>query len=115
MKSKGEPCLPFSPPSRASGVGHVAALGEDSHRFHLGDRVVCLDLIPPAASVLPAVQAMKICEPVSRTGRMPMGGYAECMLAPEIFAYPLPATLTDAQLPLAVCRPVGYRSLRSPA
>jgi propanol-preferring alcohol dehydrogenase len=53
-----------------------------------------------------------LCPDFLATGRDVNGGYAEYMVVPERFAYPLPAALSDAQVaPLLCAGAIGYRSL----
>jgi propanol-preferring alcohol dehydrogenase len=54
-----------------------------------------------------------LCEEFVATGRDVDGGYAEYMLVPAGFAYPLPDELADAEAaPLLCAGAVGYRALR---
>ena len=54
-----------------------------------------------------------LCPDFLATGRDVNGGYAEYMVVPERFAYPVPAALSDAQAaPLLCAGAIGYRSLR---
>ena len=54
-----------------------------------------------------------LCADFLATGRDVNGGYAEYMVVPERFAYPIPAALSDAQAaPLLCAGAIGYRSLR---
>jgi alcohol dehydrogenase, propanol-preferring len=54
-----------------------------------------------------------LCPDFLATGRDVNGGFAEYMVVPERFAYPIPAALSDAQAaPLLCAGAIGYRSLR---
>jgi propanol-preferring alcohol dehydrogenase len=54
-----------------------------------------------------------LCPDFKATGRDANGGYAEYMVVPEAFAYPLPDVFTDTEAaPLLCAGAVGYRSLR---
>jgi propanol-preferring alcohol dehydrogenase len=54
-----------------------------------------------------------LCPDFLATGRDVNGGYAEYMVVPERFVYPIPAALSDAQAaPLLCAGAIGYRSLR---
>jgi propanol-preferring alcohol dehydrogenase len=54
-----------------------------------------------------------LCVNFRATGRDANGGYAEYMVAPEAFAYPIPELFADAEAaPLLCAGAVGYRSLR---
>ena len=54
-----------------------------------------------------------LCADFRATGRDADGGYAEYMIVPEDFAYPIPEVFTDAEAaPLLCAGAIGYRSLR---
>jgi propanol-preferring alcohol dehydrogenase len=54
-----------------------------------------------------------LCADFLATGRDVNGGYAEYMVVPEHYAYPIPAAFSDAQAaPLLCAGAIGYRSLR---
>lgn len=54
-----------------------------------------------------------LCEQFRATGRDANGGYAEWMVVPEAFAYPIPEAFADAEAaPLLCAGAIGYRSLR---
>jgi len=54
-----------------------------------------------------------LCPQFRACGRDAPGGYAEFMVAPEAFVYPLPAALGDLEAtPLLCAGAVGYRALR---
>jgi propanol-preferring alcohol dehydrogenase len=54
-----------------------------------------------------------LCPDFVATGRDANGGYAEYMVVPERFAYPIPAIFTDAEAaPLLCAGAIGYRSVR---
>lgn len=54
-----------------------------------------------------------LCSNFRATGRDANGGYAEYMVVPERFAYPIPDVFTDAEAaPLLCAGAIGYRSLR---
>lgn len=53
-----------------------------------------------------------LCAGFRATGRDVNGGYAEYMVVPELFAYPLPDLFTDAEAaPLLCAGAIGYRSV----
>ncbi len=57
--------------------------------------------------------AENLCPNFRATGRDANGGYAQYMLVPEHFAYPIPAAFSDAEAaPLLCAGAIGYRSLR---
>ncbi len=54
-----------------------------------------------------------LCADFQATGRDANGGYAEYMVVPAAFAYPIPDAIDDAQAaPLLCAGAIGYRSLR---
>jgi propanol-preferring alcohol dehydrogenase len=54
-----------------------------------------------------------LCPEFRATGRDVNGGYAESMIVPEGFAFPIPDTFTDSEAaPLLCAGAIGYRSLR---
>jgi len=54
-----------------------------------------------------------LCSGFVATGRDVNGGYAEYMVVPEDYAYPIPDVFTDAEAaPLLCAGSIGYRSLR---
>ncbi|MGM0621162.1 MAG: zinc-dependent alcohol dehydrogenase family protein, partial [Bacteroidota bacterium] len=53
-----------------------------------------------------------LCPEFRATGRDANGGYAEYMVIPDKFAYPIPAVFTDAEAaPLLCAGAIGYRSV----
>ena len=54
-----------------------------------------------------------LCPNASFTGWTAMGGYAEYIVAPEAFVYPIPETFTDLEAaPLLCAGIIGFRALR---
>lgn len=89
-------------------IGRVAALGGDSSRFSIGDRVG-IGWIHSSTGALDE----NVSELFRATGRDVNGGYAEFITVPENYAYPIPAVFTDEQAaPLLCAGGVGYRALR---
>jgi propanol-preferring alcohol dehydrogenase len=89
-------------------IGRVAALGGDSSRFRIGDRVG-IGWIHSSTGALDE----NVSELFRATGRDVNGGYAEFITVPENYAYPIPAVFTDEQAaPLLCAGGVGYRALR---
>lgn len=95
-------------------VGRVIQMGQGAKRFHEGDRVG-VAWIYSACGVCKYCRSGRenLCPYFRATGRDANGGYAQAMLAPEAFVYPIPAVLDDAQAaPLLCAGAVGFRSLR---
>jgi propanol-preferring alcohol dehydrogenase len=89
-------------------VGRIAALGGGCSRREIGQRVGVGWIHSSSGgvdeNVDPAFKA---------TGRDVDGGYAEYMVVPELYAYPIPDVFTDMEAaPLLCAGAVGYRSLR---
>jgi alcohol dehydrogenase, propanol-preferring len=95
-------------------VGRVEARGPGADRFQPGERVG-VAWIYSACGACPHCLAgnENLCPDFRATGRDAPGGYAECMLVPQDFAYPIPEIYSDAQAaPLLCAGAIGYRSLR---
>lgn len=89
-------------------VGRVAALGAESKRHEIGDRVGVGWIFSSTGESTENLSAH-----FRATGRDADGGYAEFMVVPEKYAYPIPAVFSDAEAaPLLCAGGVGYRSLR---
>jgi propanol-preferring alcohol dehydrogenase len=100
------PALPVVPGHEA--VGRVDALGKGSGRHALGDRVgvgwIHSSTGAADENLSPAFRA---------TGRDVDGGYAEYLIVPERYAFPIPDIFSDIEAaPLLCAGAVGYRSLR---
>jgi len=108
-------------------VGRVEQLGDNSTKFNIEDRVgvawiysACSAYAAEAASAKEAGHCQfcregneNLCDEFMATGRDAFGGYAEYMIVPEDFAYPIPETFSDSQAaPLLCAGAIGYRSLR---
>lgn len=96
-------------------VGRVDALGPDTTRFRLGDRVgiawlACTD----GTCRYCRTGRENLCVSPTFTGWDVDGGYADRCLVDEAFAYALPEDLTDDELaPLLCAGIIGYRALMS--
>jgi propanol-preferring alcohol dehydrogenase len=95
-------------------VGRVAALGPGAMQWEVGDRL-------GVAWIYSACGKCKFCQDGQEnlcgqflaTGRDAHGGYAEYMVVPEAFTFPIPDTFSDVQAaPLLCAGAIGYRSLR---
>lgn len=100
------PTLPVVPGHEI--VGRVASLGAGCRRYSAGQRVgvgwIHSSSGEPDENLSTWFRA---------TGRDADGGYAEYVVVPEDYAYPIPDVFTDAQAaPLLCAGGVGYRSLR---
>jgi len=95
-------------------VGRIEKAGEAASRFHIGDRVG-VPWLHRTCGVCDYCRAGKenLCDSPTFTGYVVDGGYAEYILAPEAFVYPIPESLTDLHAaPLLCAGIIGFRSLR---
>lgn len=95
-------------------VGRVERRGPGAERFRDGDRVG-VAWIYWACGQCDACLAgdENLCPSARWTGKDVDGGYAEYVLVPEAFAYPIPDRFSDAQAaPLLCAGVIGYRALR---
>ncbi len=95
-------------------VGVVDKLGSGATAFKLGDRVGIpwLHRTDQACSYC-ARGLENLCETAQFTGYDADGGYAECTVVDEDFAYPIPPQFTDeSAAPLLCAGIIGYRSFR---
>jgi propanol-preferring alcohol dehydrogenase len=100
------PRLPVIPGHQA--VGQVVELGANCSRHSLGSRVGVGWIHSSDGS-----DEENIAAEFRATGRDVNGGYAEYLVVPERYAYPIPAAFSDAEAaPLLCAGGVGYRSLR---
>lgn len=95
-------------------VGYVEDNGANCSRFEIGDRVGVAWIFSACGECKQCRNGNEnLCPEFKATGRDANGGYAEYMAVPEGFAYPIPATFTDAEAaPLLCAGAIGYRSLR---
>jgi propanol-preferring alcohol dehydrogenase len=95
-------------------VGRVDALGSGASAHKRGERVG-VAWIYSACGVCQFCRAgnENLCVDFRGTGCDADGGYAEYVVVPEGFAYPIPEPFTDVQAaPLLCAGVVGYRALR---
>ncbi len=107
------PKLPVVPGHQI--VGIVDGVGVGTHHFHAGDRVGVPWLYSTCGQCVYCRKGLEnLCENARFTGYHADGGYAEAMVIPEDFAYPLPANFSDLEAaPMAQLRRV-YESLQLP-
>ena len=106
---------PVTPGHQA--VGWVDALGPGATRFRLGERVG-VPWLRWTCGVCGFCRSGRenLCENARFTGWDADGGYAEALVTPEAFVYPLPEGVTDEQAaPLLCAGIIGYRALRMTA
>jgi propanol-preferring alcohol dehydrogenase len=89
-------------------VGHVERIGRRVTRHREGDRVGVGWIHHSSGSV-----DENLSSGFRATGRDVDGGYAEYMVVPEDYAYPIPRAFSDVEAaPLLCAGSVGYRALR---
>ncbi len=95
-------------------IGTVEESTSKNNNIKIGDRVG-VAWIHSACGKCEYCQSGQenLCPDFRATGRDANGGYAEYMVVPEQFAYPIPDVFTDAEAaPLLCAGAIGYRSLR---
>jgi propanol-preferring alcohol dehydrogenase len=95
-------------------VGRVEAHGAGATRFAPGERVGVAWIFSACGTCQYCRSGSEnLCPDFTATGRDVDGGYAEYVLAPEAFAYPIPEGLDDAVVaPLLCAGAIGFRALR---
>ena len=106
------PKLPVVPGHQI--VGTVDALGAGVSRFALGDRLGVPWLYSTCGECEYCRRGMEnLCDEARFTGQHADGGFAEFMVVPADFAYPIPEGFADVQAaPLLCAGIIGYRALR---
>ncbi len=106
------PGLPLVPGHQVVGV--VEALGEGVTRLAVGQRVGVPWLYRTCGQCEFCLEGLEnLCLDAHFTGLHVDGGYAEAMVVPENFAYPLPEAFTDVEAaPLLCAGIIGYRALK---
>lgn len=95
-------------------VGYVERKGKQAGRFSEGDRIGVAWIYSACGRCKQCRNGTEnLCEKFKATGQDKHGGYAEYMVVPEEFAYPIPDVFNDSQAaPLLCAGAIGYRSLR---
>jgi propanol-preferring alcohol dehydrogenase len=106
------PRLPLVPGHQIVGV--VETQGNGATRFKPGQRVGVPWLYRSCGECGFCQQGLEnLCADAQFTGLHADGGYAEAMVVPEDFAYPIPESFSDVQAaPLLCAGIIGYRALR---
>jgi propanol-preferring alcohol dehydrogenase len=106
------PKLPVVPGHQIVGV--VEARGEGADRFAEGQRVGVPWLYRTCGACEFCGQGLEnLCHDAQFTGLHADGGYAEAMIVPQDFAYPIPEGFSDLEAaPLLCAGIIGYRALR---
>jgi alcohol dehydrogenase, propanol-preferring len=106
------PRLPVIPGHQIVGV--VEALGPDAAGFREGDRAGVPWLHKTCGRCYFCLRGREnLCERAQFTGLHADGGYADYVVVPHDFAYPLPGAFSDlAAAPLLCAGIIGYRALR---
>jgi len=106
------PKLPVVPGHQI--IGQVDALGKGVTRFALGDRVGVPWLYSTCGQCDYCRRGLEnLCDNARFTGQHVNGGFAQYMVVPAHFAYPIPIGFPDDQAaPLLCAGIIGYRSLR---
>jgi propanol-preferring alcohol dehydrogenase len=95
-------------------VGYVEKMGNKASRFKEGDRVGVAWLYSTEENCKYAQLGKEnLCDNARFTGYHVNGGYAEYIIIPEKFAYPIPTIFSDLEAaPLLCAGIIGYRALR---
>jgi propanol-preferring alcohol dehydrogenase len=106
------PRLPVVPGHQIIGI--VDALGVGVTRFALGDRAGVPWLYSTCGQCAYCRRGLEnLCDDARFTGQHADGGFAQYMVVPADFAYPIPDGFPDEQAaPLLCAGIIGYRSLR---
>ena len=106
------PKLPLVPGHQIVGV--VNARGAGADRFAEGQRVGAPWLYHTCGGCEFCQRGLEnLCQEAQFTGLHADGGYAEAMVVPQDFAYPIPGIFSDvAAAPLLCAGIIGYRALR---
>lgn len=106
------PALPIIPGHQV--IGLVEAMGEKATLHNLGDRLGVAWIFSSCQECRFCKKGLEnLCPKAEFTGLDRNGGYAEFMVVPETFAYPIPEVFDDLEAaPLLCAGVIGYRALR---
>ncbi len=106
------PTLPIVPGHQIVGV--VDRVGEGVTRFQVGDRLGAPWLYSTCGRcAFCRSDQENLCDAARFTGYHVNGGYAECVVVQEAFAYPLPSGISTVHTaPLLCAGVIGFRALR---
>lgn len=106
------PALPVVPGHQV--VGRVVDKGPGTRAFAIGDRAGVGWIYSSCGKCRFCARGDEnLCPEFRATGRDVNGGYAQYMVVPEAFAYPIPDLFSDSEAaPLLCAGAIGYRSLR---
>lgn len=106
------PTLPIVPGHQVVGV--VDRVGEGASRFRAGERLGVPWLYSTCGRcAFCRNNRENLCDAARFTGYHVNGGYAECMVVHEAFAYPLPPDISTVHAaPLLCAGVIGFRALR---
>lgn len=95
-------------------VGRVCGTGSAVQKYQTGDRVGVGWIYSACGRCEYCRNGFEnLCEEFKATGRDADGGYAEFMVVPEAFAFPIPQAFSDSEAaPLLCAGAIGYRSMR---
>lgn len=106
------PHLPIVPGHQV--IGCVEEMGRKANRFKPGERVGIAWIYSACGKCKFCRQGNEnLCPGFKATGRDANGGYAQYMVVPENFAYPIPDRFSDSKAaPLLCAGAIGYRALK---
>jgi alcohol dehydrogenase, propanol-preferring len=112
IEGRVAPRLPVIPGHQV--IGTVEGTGPGAGRFEKGSRVGVAWIYSACGRCSWCRSGREnICPDFRGTGKDADGGYAEFMVVPEEYAYPVPAGFTDVEAaPLLCAGAIGYRSLK---
>jgi len=95
-------------------VGRVTETGDGVFDFHQGDRLGVGWIFSACGHCDICLSGNEnLCSEFMATGRDRNGGYAEYMVVPAAFCYPIPDAISDVEAaPLLCAGAIGYRSLK---